>query len=117
MSCMRCNHCLAWTPYRYFRIPYCDAHSHHAPADGGRPPHFVYYLTSADEPGLVKIGFTNSMPRRYAAHPDRLIVLATEPGGRVVEGERHSQFASLRVHGEWFTLAGPLASWITSLAA
>ncbi|MCY0943552.1 GIY-YIG nuclease family protein [Streptomyces antarcticus] len=64
----------------------------------------VYYVRRG---ALVKIGTTNNMHRRMTALlPEE--VLATEPGGQGLEGERHRQFSALRVPGqrEWFH-AGP----------
>jgi hypothetical protein len=43
------------------------------------------------------------------------LVLATEPGGREREHQRHRQFAALRVHGEWFRLEVPFTDHIKAL--
>lgn len=55
----------------------------------------VYYVRIGDH---IKIGFTTNMKLRLSAlriDPDA--VLATEPGGRTLEAERHKQFAAERV--------------------
>jgi hypothetical protein len=55
----------------------------------------VYYIRIGDH---IKIGFTQNMQERMLGlRVDLIDVLATEPGGRDVERERHKQFAHLRV--------------------
>jgi hypothetical protein len=55
----------------------------------------VYYVRIAD---VIKIGYTTNMKQRMTALRVPLsAVLATEPGGRVIEADRHKQFADLRV--------------------
>lgn len=71
----------------------------------------VYYARIGNR---VKIGYTIDIQRRMSAiNPEE--ILATEPGGPKIELERHRQFASLRVHGEWFRLEEPLVSHIAAL--
>lgn len=71
----------------------------------------VYYMRLGN---LVKIGWTTNLDSRRAdLNPQE--VMATEPGGREVERERHKQFADLRIHGEWFSLESPLVEWIDRL--
>lgn len=71
----------------------------------------VYYLLFSDR---VKIGTTTNLKKRLKAiaHDQ---VLATEPGGYDVEGERHKQFAKLHFGNEWFLFAEPLVSHIEAL--
>lgn len=55
----------------------------------------VYYIRIGDH---VKIGFTSNLRERLKAlrvYTDNL--LATEPGGRAVEAQRHQEFAAERV--------------------
>jgi hypothetical protein len=58
----------------------------------------VYYLAFGDR---VKFGTTTNLPKRLLAIPHDE-VLAIEPGGYGKEAERHSQFRSSRINGEWF---------------
>lgn len=87
------------------------------------PPKFVYY---AQLGGYIKIGSSHDPPTRVKQiHnqgmwwpadlprvPPRLVV--TEPGSRLLELERHRQFAEFRVVGEWFRINVPL---LTHMAA
>lgn len=71
----------------------------------------VYYMRVGNR---VKIGYTTNMKFRLAAvMPEEL--LATEPGGAMLEDVRHRQFADLRTSREWFKLEGRLAEHITKL--
>lgn len=55
----------------------------------------VYYVRLGDH---IKIGYTVNMTQRMnALRADLSQVLATEPGGRELEAERHQQFAAERV--------------------
>lgn len=73
----------------------------------------VYYLRWRDQ---VKIGTSSTPRRRLAAiHHDEL--LAFELGGREREHERHLQFASLRLGGEWFAAADELLAHAVTLRA
>jgi hypothetical protein len=67
----------------------------------------VYFIE--DEHGRIKIGMTRSVESRLrglqTATADRLVVLATIPGGIVEEREMHTRLAAHRIAGEWF--AGP----------
>jgi hypothetical protein len=75
------------------------------------PGEVVYYLSFADR---IKIGTTVNIRERLRALPhDRL--LATEPGGAGLEHERHAQFASARLSGEWFTSTPALLAHIRRL--
>lgn len=54
----------------------------------------VYYVRIGDR---VKIGYTVNLRQRLSAlRADINAVLATEPGGRAEEAQRHSQFAAER---------------------
>ena len=74
----------------------------------------VYYLRLGDS---VKIGTTSNPRQRFAAlrHEE---VLAFELGGRVVEQQRHAEFADDRLGtSEWFALTPRLRAHIAALAA
>lgn len=88
-----------------------DAHPlRQAPARLVRP--VVYYVRFADR---VKIGTTTDLKQRLATVPhDEL--LATEPGDRTLEAERHHQFREYRITREWFRYAGRLRDHITALS-
>jgi hypothetical protein len=80
-----------------------------------RPREVVYYVAFG---GRIKIGTTIDLKQRLRAiHHDQL--LAVEPGGYDIEGERHRQFASARVAGqrEWFEPSDELRVHIRSVRA
>jgi hypothetical protein len=55
----------------------------------------VYYVRSGR---YVKIGFTSDLKRRLSElRLHSTAVLATEPGGRAVEADRHAEFADERI--------------------
>ncbi len=73
----------------------------------------VYYMRIGNR---VKIGTSgNLVGRLEAINPEQL--MAVERGDYRVEGERHRQFARLRVHGEWFRLEGELVDHIEAVRA
>jgi Meiotically Up-regulated Gene 113 (MUG113) protein len=73
----------------------------------------VYYARLGNR---VKIGYSTNMANRLAdIRPEEL--LATEPGGPLLEKRRHGQFADLRVVGEWFKFEGALVDHVRALAA
>lgn len=54
----------------------------------------VYYIRIGD---YIKIGFTTNMTERIKSlRVDATDIMATEPGGRAKERERHEQFADIR---------------------
>ena len=80
-----------------------------------RPPAqrgVVYYVRFADR---VKIGTTTNLAMRMQSVPHDE-VLATEPGGRSIESQRHRQFAHLRMTGEWFSMGPDLMAHIGRIA-
>lgn len=97
-----------------------------APADGDVPrwqrrgcesdvdrPTWVYYVRCGH---LIKIGTTMDLARRFIAiRPNE--VLALEPGGHVIEGERHREFAKLQASGEYFHPGPALQKEILALRA
>jgi hypothetical protein len=81
----------------------------------------VYFISSEGQQELVKIGFTaGSAQERLKAlqigSPVPLQLLhcvETSPGeAQGLEGEFHNRWAELRVHGEWFKVAGDLAEFL-----
>lgn len=84
----------------YERTQEAEAH-----VDPRRHEPVVYYMAMGD---LVKIGTsTNIAIRLETLRPESL--LAVEMGGRLIEAERHRQFAADRNHGEWFRVTPALA--------
>lgn len=71
----------------------------------------VYYLRFCCR---VKIGFTGDLKKRRQDIPHHE-VLAIEPGGRLMESNRHAQFADLRDIGEWFMYGPALKAHIKEL--
>ncbi|MEV7364264.1 hypothetical protein [Streptomyces sp. NPDC091299] len=74
-------------------------------------PSWVYYVRCGH---LVKIGTTVDLATRFIAlRPNE--VLALEPGGLVIEGERHREFSTLRASGEYFHPGPALQKHILTL--
>lgn len=81
----------------------------HPPVEGT----VVYYMRIGNR---CKIGYSANLAGRLdAINPEELLV--TEPGGPAQEAARHSQFADLRTHGEWFRYEGALAEHVAQLQA
>lgn len=84
----------------------------------------VYYLRHPD--GLIKIGVSKKITDRLYRSRQLLgpvDLLATEPGWRSLERQRHRQFAHLRMDGlpmdrgtEWFRSEADLLAHVESLA-
>lgn len=78
----------------------------------------VYFLT-AREVNRVKIGVTRQcLSARLLAFrhgsPCVLRFEATIPGDRKTEQRLHKQFATARVHGEWFTITPEIEALIAA---
>ncbi|PRB15627.1 hypothetical protein [Microbacterium sp. MYb62] len=71
----------------------------------------VYYIRFGRR---VKIG-TSRRPRQRLASIRHDELLAFERGGRPLEQQRHSDFASIREGGEWFTFTDELRSHVIAL--
>jgi hypothetical protein len=85
-------------------------------AERGTPglrENIVYYILFGNR---IKIGISATLRSRLDALPRGVRVLATEPGGRDVERQRHEQFADCRVGGEWFRMTRPLLVHVANLA-
>lgn len=79
----------------------------------------VYFAGKRDR-GLIKIGFAQDIPNRLRklrkqAGAD-LVMLATVPGGRVLESLYHQMFAAERVGLEWFRRSPLLTAEFSRLA-
>lgn len=88
------------------------------------PRSVVYYLRRQD--GAVKIGFTADLPARIERLTEvygELVTLATEPGGKLLETQRHRQFDRWRLPrqrhleggSEWFARSVTLNRHLRSL--
>lgn len=65
----------------------------------------VYYVRIHDH---IKIGYTTNVKRRVAElRVNKDAVLATEPGGRELEADRHKQFADIRIGAREDFMADP----------
>jgi hypothetical protein len=71
----------------------------------------VYYIRFCCR---VKIGYTSNIKNRLKDVPCHEL-LAVEPGGRAVEGDRHQQFARLHDVGEWFHYGPELQAHVRTL--
>jgi len=68
------------------------------PREAGDLPGIVYYIRIGH---LVKIGTTIDPANRFTdLRPNE--ILAYEPGGEILEHQRHTQFKALRARGEYF---------------
>lgn len=75
------------------------------------PESVIYYARIGSS---VKIGWSTRLDDRMKAiNPEEL--MATEPGGRALERQRHDEFKDLRTHGEWFRLGPRLVDHIATL--
>ena len=71
----------------------------------------VYYLRWDDR---IKIG-TSGNPRQRLGAVWHQELLAFERGGRVLERQRHTEFADLRLGGEWFQASARLQAHASAL--
>lgn len=67
---------------------------------------YVYFIQH-ETGGAIKIGTSEDPERRLKdfngmTHDPRYRILATAPGGRMLEEALHQKFAGARSHGEWF---------------
>lgn len=74
------------------------------------------YFIQAENGGLVKIGYTENLDKRFriiqAHSPERMRIIGKIKGSRSTEEEIHSKFARDRRHGEWFELSERLMKLI-----
>jgi hypothetical protein len=82
-----------------------------------RPKASVYFI-QAEDGGPIKIGLAGDPTKRLSelqrTSPQRLRILATEPGSASHERELHERFAEHRLHGEWFAPCPELLALIDS---
>lgn len=81
----------------------------------------MIYFAHAEGTDRVKIGFTAGDPAKRLADlqtgcPHRLSLLLVVEGGEQDEAEYHKEFATFRVHGEWFQLTVPFLLRLIHLA-
>lgn len=62
----------------------------------------------------IKIGFTTNLSLRLSAIPHDE-VMATIPGGRLLEKRLHAKFRHLHVKGEWFSLGDDLLDYVDGI--
>jgi hypothetical protein len=79
------------------------------------------YFIQADNGGPVKIGLAEDIESRIALFqagcPFRLVCIGMIPdGSRSLEMSLHEQFATTRLHGEWFEDSPELQSYISANA-
>jgi hypothetical protein len=78
------------------------------PTDG-----VVYYLRSG---AYIKIGWSADLEKRMRAYTPDSILLAVEPGDRMLETRRHRMFAAHRTHGrEWYAMVPALLHHIETI--
>jgi hypothetical protein len=79
----------------------------------------VYVIAMTDN--IVKIGTTKNLRSRLRAlqtgTPHRLQVIASCPGGLVLEAELHREFSRQNVGGEWFNLSNDQLRVLTARMA
>lgn len=81
------------------------------PREAGDRPAVVYYIRIGH---LVKIGTTIDPGTRFKdLRPNEL--LAHEPGGEILERQRHTQFKTLKARGEYFHPGRPLQNHVLHL--
>lgn len=94
-------------------VEYEQRYGQDPPRRTGIHPPVVYYMRLAE---LVKIGWSTHLARRLD-HLNPQGVMAVEWGARALESERHNQFATDHVHGEWFRLTDALVAHVVDTRA
>jgi|TARA_R100000501_G_C2595884_1_gene94440 Meiotically up-regulated gene 113 len=76
---------------------------------------YIYFVLSEDS-GLVKIGKTKDIKKRFASlqtmSPVPLRIIGCFRAHDELEGTLHSRFAKYRHHGEWFKLSDEIVKLI-----
>lgn len=86
------------------------------PAAQARPRNSVVYYVRVGR--FIKIGRTTNLQSRIRSYPPESELLATEPGGELVEAQRLRQFEhALTARQEWFEPADDLLAHIEGLRA
>lgn len=80
----------------------------------------VVYFVTADDPRMVKIGFTSNIERRVkslqTANHGKVRVIGCVPGTKSDETSFHRRFHKYRRSGEWFSVAGDLEKFLKTLS-
>lgn len=83
------------------------------------PLKMAVYFVQPESGGPIKIGIARNVARRVASmqigNHERLLVLATMPGGAAQERDLHAMFSKERMHGEWFRPSARLSAYIAAL--
>ena len=135
-SCTYCSRPATWMgftadsrrPGRVVSLSYCDVHgaphAKHVNVEPHRPlmqrvtpppsnsSGHVYY---AERFGRIKIGWSSDVAQRMGTL--KAVLLATEPGDRHLERQRHAQFSADRIVGEWFQASPALEAHIDTKRA
>lgn len=83
----------------------------------------VVYFVQSGAAGHIKIGYSkqSSLKKRMdgiqVGSPERLVLLATEPGGPEREAALHEEFDEYRHRGEWFRPGPRLLEYVEGLLA
>lgn len=104
-------------------LPLCEQHAQRVhdrvqsrrmrPASRTDRPGIVYYLLLGDR---VKIGFTTKLAARLRDYPPHARLLATEPGDKPLEAQRHRELRhSLAGGREWFAHSDEVKARITAV--
>jgi hypothetical protein len=75
------------------------------------------YFIEGEESRRIKIGFTagraeDRLRALQTGSPERLKLVATLPGSKLLEGQLHDRFAEDRCGGEWFRRSAALSGFI-----
>lgn len=93
------------------RLGYMDTQDLTAPTSGG----WVYFVEAVGV-GRIKIGVTTNLSERLRdlsnSSPVRLRLLGVVRGDRRFESILHAKFARHRLHGEWFSSAPDILTYI-----
>jgi len=85
-----------------------------------QPDRSIVYFVRSESGGPIKIGVAVDVKSRVSniqvGRPDRVLLIATEEGGREKERELHRRFATARIDGEWFTATEELLRYIENLS-
>lgn len=81
----------------------------------------IYFMRRVDGVGPIKIGCSSCPKGRLAVYdewsPEKLMLIATAPGTFADEARLHRQFASARLHHEWFEATPELLSVVAKVAS
>jgi hypothetical protein len=82
---------------------------------------YIYFMRATSGEGPIKIGCSDKPRRRLIGctiwSPVPLSIIAQTEGGFFHERAIHDKFASLRLHGEWFTASDELEAFVAAITA